>query len=279
MRLFGVKIQQHDWFRMGHSDWLLGWGRFGPFVSCDPIVARFWSHDLDNGDCHVLKIESLVCGWFYFQRCKMANNIKDNGVLLPLKSHIQWRKRSGYPLPLSRAASPLAPPPPPILLTCHFLAVKRGCCRPAHHLRSSQTAGSKLWISPPENQDRPPARQSAPYDCPVDKHPRHAEETSATKSNRRSPRPHDGRTKKQRKCGSTHYVALPHTCMQCPRNATTVPLAWAAMSRSHLARWGLKKVFCTFGPNLVILAWMGEKLSCGQIWSSKLAKIWLWIII
>ena len=72
MRLFGVKIQQHDWFRMGHSDWLLGWGRFGPFVSCDPIVARFWSHDLDNGDCHVLKIESLVCGWFYFQRCKMA---------------------------------------------------------------------------------------------------------------------------------------------------------------------------------------------------------------
>ena len=81
MRLFGVKIQQHDWFRMGHSDWLLGWGRFGPFVSCDPIVARFWSHDLDNGDCHVLKIESLVCGWFYFQRCKMANNIKDFALL------------------------------------------------------------------------------------------------------------------------------------------------------------------------------------------------------
>ena len=86
-----------------------------------------------------------------------------NGDLLPLKSHIQWRKRSGYPLPLSRAASLLAPPPP-ILLTCDFLAVKRSCCRPAHHLRSSQTAGSKLWISPPENQDRPPARQSAPYD-------------------------------------------------------------------------------------------------------------------
>ena len=55
-------------------------------------------------------------------------------------------------------------PPPSILLTCHFLAVKRGCCRPAQHLRLSQTAGSKLWISPPENQDRPPARQSAPYD-------------------------------------------------------------------------------------------------------------------
>ena len=33
--------------------------------------------------------------------------------LLPLKSHIQWRKRSGYPLPLSRAASLLAPPPTP----------------------------------------------------------------------------------------------------------------------------------------------------------------------
>ena len=59
---------------------------------------------------------------------------------------------------------PPCTPPPPILLTCHFLAVKRGCCRPAHHLRPSQTAGSKLWISPPENQDRQPARQSAPYD-------------------------------------------------------------------------------------------------------------------
>ena len=90
-------------------------------------------------------------------------SLRLNRDLLPLMSHIQWRKRSGYPLPLSQAASSLAPPPP-ILLTCHFLAVKRGCCRPAYHLRSSQTAGSKLWISPPENQDRPPARQSAPYD-------------------------------------------------------------------------------------------------------------------
>ena len=45
---------------------------------------------------------------------------RHNGVLLPLKSHIQWRKRSGYPLPLSRAASPLAPPPPPILLITYF---------------------------------------------------------------------------------------------------------------------------------------------------------------
>ena len=42
------------------------------FVSCDPIVARFWSHDLDNGDCHVLKIESPVCWWLYFRRYKMA---------------------------------------------------------------------------------------------------------------------------------------------------------------------------------------------------------------
>ena len=32
------------------------------FVSCDPRVARFWSHDLDNGDCHVLKIE-IPCVW------------------------------------------------------------------------------------------------------------------------------------------------------------------------------------------------------------------------
>ena len=31
----------------------------------------------------------------------------------------------------------LHPPPPPTLLTCHFLAVKWGCCRPAHHLRPS----------------------------------------------------------------------------------------------------------------------------------------------
>ena len=136
-------------------------------------------------------------------------------------------------MPLSRAASPLAPPPPPILLTCHFLAVKRGCCRPAHHLRSSQTAGSKLWISPPENQDRPPARQSAPYDCPVDKHPRHAEETSATKSNRRSPRPHDGRTKKQRKCGSTHYVALPHTAITGVTKLTHTPPTLLASRFTH----------------------------------------------
>ena len=85
-----------------------------------------------------------------------------NGDLLPLKSHIQWRKRSGYPLPLSRAASLLAPPPPPILLTCHLLAVKRGGSRPAHLPRPTSTAGSKLWISPPENQDRQSARQSAP---------------------------------------------------------------------------------------------------------------------
>ena len=35
-----------------------------------------------------------------------------NGVLLPLKSHIQWRKYSGYPLLLSRATSLLAPPTP-----------------------------------------------------------------------------------------------------------------------------------------------------------------------
>ena len=61
-------------------------------------------------------------------------------------------------------------------------------------------------ISPPENQDRPPARQSALYDSPVDKHPRHAEETSATKSNRRSRRPHDGRTKKQRENVDLHIT-------------------------------------------------------------------------
>ena len=53
--------------------------------------------------------------------------------------------------------------------------------------------------------------------------PRHAEETSATKSNRRSPRPHDGRTKKQRKCGSTHYVALPHTAFTGVTKLTHTP--------------------------------------------------------
>ena len=26
----------------------------------------------------------------------------------------------------------------------------------------------------------------------------------------------------------------------------------------------LTKIFCTFGPNLVILAWTGDELSCGQ---------------
>ena len=31
MGLFCVKMQRRDWFRMGHSDWLLGSGRFGPF--------------------------------------------------------------------------------------------------------------------------------------------------------------------------------------------------------------------------------------------------------
>ena len=30
MRLFCVKMRRRDWFRMGHSDWLLGSGRFGP---------------------------------------------------------------------------------------------------------------------------------------------------------------------------------------------------------------------------------------------------------
>ena len=31
MRLFCVKMQRCDWFRMGHSDWLWGSGRFVPF--------------------------------------------------------------------------------------------------------------------------------------------------------------------------------------------------------------------------------------------------------
>ena len=49
------------------SEWgiLIGcWVRVGLalLVSCDPIVARFWSYDLDNGDCHVLKIE-IPCVW------------------------------------------------------------------------------------------------------------------------------------------------------------------------------------------------------------------------
>ena len=149
-------------------------------------------------------------------------SLRLNGDLLPLKSHIHWWKRSGYPLPLSRAASLLAPAPP-ILLTCHFLAVKGGCCRPAHHLRSSQTAGSKLWISPPENQDRLPAHQSAPYDSSTS-NPRHAEEMPATMSNRRSPRPQDGRTKKtERECGSTHYVALSHTAFTGVTKLTHTP--------------------------------------------------------
>ena len=40
------------------------------------------------------------------------------------------------------------------------------------------------------------------------------------KLNRRSPIPHDRRMKKQRKCGSTHYVALPHTALIYGSNQT-----------------------------------------------------------
>ena len=47
-------------------------------MSCDPIVARFWSHDLDNGDCHVLKIEIPLCvDGSIFGDVKWRNNIKD----------------------------------------------------------------------------------------------------------------------------------------------------------------------------------------------------------
>ena len=49
------------------SEWgiLIGcwvWVGLALFVLCDPVVARFWSRDLDNGDCHVPKIE-IPCVW------------------------------------------------------------------------------------------------------------------------------------------------------------------------------------------------------------------------
>ena len=50
-----------------------------------------------------------------------------------------------------------------------------------------------------------------------------------------------------------------------------------------LWRWSLPKtigilstMFYTSGPNLVILTWIGDELSCGQTSSSELGKIWLW---
>ena len=32
----------------------------------------------------------------------------------------------------------------------------------------------------------------------------------------------------------------------------------------HKTIWTLTKLFCTFGPNLVVLTWTGPELSCGQ---------------
>ena len=66
MRLFCVKMRRRDWFRMGHSDWLLGRVVSALSVSCNPVLTRLRSRDCDNGDCLVPKIEIPLCGWIEF---------------------------------------------------------------------------------------------------------------------------------------------------------------------------------------------------------------------
>ena len=82
MRLFCVKMQQHDWFRMGHSDWLLGWGRFGPFgvmwFDCGQVLVtwlrQWWLSCAKN-------INPLCAGGSIFGNIKWRNNIKDFALL------------------------------------------------------------------------------------------------------------------------------------------------------------------------------------------------------
>ena len=101
-----------------------------------------------------------------------------NGVLLPLKSHIQWRKRSGYPLPLSRAASVLAPHLPPFYW----------------HVISWRSSGSATdrhtiydWAKQTDRSSGPRPPRTKTVNQRVSQHhdshrqaPRHAEETPAT---------------------------------------------------------------------------------------------------
>ena len=78
MRLFGVKMQQYDWFRMGHSDWLLGWGQFGPFCvmwsDCGQVLVtwlrQWWLSCAKNRN-------PLCVGGSIFGNIKWRNNIKD----------------------------------------------------------------------------------------------------------------------------------------------------------------------------------------------------------
>ena len=82
MRLFCVKMQQHDWFRMGHSDWLLGWGRFGPFrvmwSDCGQVLVtwlrQWWLSCAKNRN-------PLCVGGSIFGDVKWQNNIKDFALL------------------------------------------------------------------------------------------------------------------------------------------------------------------------------------------------------
>ena len=82
MRLFCVKMQQHDWFRLGHSDWLLGWGRFGPFgvmwSDCGQDLVtwlRQWRLSCAKN------INPLCAGGSIFGDIKWRNNIKDFALL------------------------------------------------------------------------------------------------------------------------------------------------------------------------------------------------------
>ena len=87
MRLFCVKMQQHDWFRMGHSDWLLGWGRFGPFgvmwSDCGQVLVtwlrQWWLSCAKNRN-------PLCVGGSIFGDIKWQNNIKDFALSHPFCS-------------------------------------------------------------------------------------------------------------------------------------------------------------------------------------------------
>ena len=124
--------------------------------------------------------------------------------LLPLKSHIQWRKRSGYPLPLSRAASLLAPPHPP--LYWHVISWRSsGAAADRHTIydRAKQldrSSGSRHPRTKTVHQ-----RVSQHHMTLVDK-PLAVPRKRQRQTNRRSPRPHDGRTKKQRENVDLHIT-------------------------------------------------------------------------
>ena len=145
-----------------------------------------------------------------------------NGVLLPLKSHIQWQKRSGYPLPLSRAASLLAPPhphstdisspggqtgllptstPSTTELNSRIKALDLATREPRP---STSTSVTCIWLL----STSPSPRRGNISD---------KVESQVTQTTRRS------YEKTERKCGSKHYVALAHTAFTGVTKLTHTP--------------------------------------------------------